>query len=124
MNYTPPSIPAMDAGLRRGLFIGHISRRPIDVLFRGVNYTAARSDPSLQRKTNQAGYIQEVSDMEIMLSLPDGTAKPVAHSTDEVRIYDPQRAVATRTYTDYRIVNVQTDIAADCYQLTLTKRNT
>lgn len=124
MNYNPSTMPAVDACLRRGVFIGHIYRRPIDILFRSVNYKAARSDPSLQRKSNQAGYLQEVSDLEIMLSLPDGTSKPVANSADEVRVYDAQRAGVARTYTDYRIVNVQTDIAADCYQLTLTKRTT
>jgi hypothetical protein len=116
-------IPRLDTKLFKKIFEYHIQRRQVDVLFRGVVYSAAASDPSLQRKTNQAGYIQEVSDMEIMLTLNEGAAKPVAHSTDEVRIYDPQRAGAPRTYTDYRIVNVQIYTGPDCYQLTLTKRN-
>lgn len=124
MSYNPASIPAMDAGLRRGIFIANIYRRPCDVLFRSLLYKAARSDPSLQRKSNAAGYLQEITDLEIMISLPAGMAKPVANSVDEVRVYDPQpQNGSARTYTDYRITNVQTDIAADCYQLTLSKRN-
>jgi len=39
-------------------------------------------------------------------------------------VFDPIRpGVPGRTYKNYRITNVQTDIAPDCYQLTLSVRN-
>lgn len=124
MTYDPATMPALDACLRRGVFRAHVYRRPVDILFRSVFYVAAQSEPSLQRKVNVSGYTQETSDLEIMLALPTGTAKPVANSSDEVVVYDPRSGdpTAARTYKNYRITNVQTDIAPDCYQLTLSLR--
>lgn len=122
MTYNPATMPALDASIRGGVFRSHIYRRPLDILFRSLPYTAAKNEPSTQRKMNLAGFTQEIADLEIMLALPAGTAAPEANSTDEVRVYDPLRPGTTRTYKDYRITNVQSDIAPDCYQLTLSLR--
>jgi hypothetical protein len=122
MTYDPATMPALDACLRRGVFRSHIYRRPVDILFRGVAHVAAKNEPSMQRKIGLAGYTEEIADLEIMLALPEGTAAPVANSPDEVRVYDPLRPGVVRTFKDYRITNVQTDLAPDCYQLTLSVR--
>jgi hypothetical protein len=124
MTYDPATMPALDACLRRGVFRSHIFRRPLDILFRGDYYVAAKSEPSLQRKVNVAGYTQETADLEIMLALPTGTTKPETNSSDEVVVYEPRSGdpTAVRASKSYRITNVQTDIAPDCYQLTLTLR--
>lgn len=124
MTFNPATMPPVDGCIRRRVFISHIHRRPVDVLFRGVQYTAAQSDPSIQRKGSIAGFTDTITDLEIMLALEPFTEIPKAHSADEVRVYGPVRPGVTRTYTDYRITNVQTDIAPDCYFLTLSKRNT
>lgn len=125
MTYDPATMPALDACLRRGVFRAHIYRRPVDILFRGVQYVAAKNEPSMQRKANVAGYTTDEADLEIMLALPAGMAAPVATSADEIVVYAP-RAVgdpgAARASKHYRISNVQTDIAPDCYQLTLSLR--
>lgn len=125
MTYDPATMPPLDGCIRRGVFLSHIYRRPVDILFRGVQYTAAQNEPSMQRKADVAGYTQETADLEIMLALPTGMAAPVANSADEVVVYAP-RAVgdpaAARASKPYRITNVQTDIAPDCYQLTLSLR--
>jgi hypothetical protein len=113
MDYNPAAmVPALNGCIRRRVFISHIYRRPIAVIFRGVQYTAAKNEPSMQRKIMQAGYTQEMSDLEIMLALPTGTAAPVANSADCVLI----------GATTYRVTNVQTDLAPDCYHLTLSIR--
>ncbi len=124
MTYDPATMPALDACLRRGVFRSHVYRRPVDILFRGEQYTAAQNEPSLQRKMNTAGYTQETADLEIMLALPDGMARPECNSTDEVKVYAPRSGVIgeARAFKTYRITNVQTDIGPDCYQLTLSLR--
>lgn len=120
----PATMPPVDGCIRHGVFMSHIYRRPVDVLFRSVEYVAAQNEPSAQRKSTIAGFTQEIADLEIMLALPAFTTPPVANSADEVRVYDRIRpGVPGRTYKDYRITNVQTDIAPDCYQLTLSIRN-
>ncbi len=116
-------IPSLDTGLRAILVKGHVQRRPVDILFRGKQYVAAKNEPSMQRKAGFAGFTEEIADLEIMLALSTGTPEPVANSTDQVRVYAPIRAGVTRTYKDYRIVSVQTDLAPDCYQLTLSLRH-
>lgn len=122
MTYNPATMPALDACLRRGVFRSHIYRRPVDILFRGVAYVAAKNEPSMQRKIGIAGFSDEIADLEIMIALPAFTAAPIANSPDEVRVYDRIQPGTTRTYKDYRITNVQTDLAPDCYQLTLSVR--
>lgn len=119
MTYDPASMPPVDGDIRRGVFLSHIFRRPIDILFRGKPMTAAQSEPSAQRKSTLAGFTQEIADIEIMLALPAGTPAPVANSSDGVRVFDRYRC---NEYKDYRITNVQTDIGTDCYQLTLSLR--
>jgi len=122
MTYNPATMPALDASIRRGVFRSHIHRRPVDILFRSLPYVAAKNEPSAQRKMSLSGFTQEIADLEIMLALPSGMATPEANSSDQVRVYDPLRPGVTRTYKDYRITNVQTDLAPDCYQLTLSVR--
>lgn len=122
MTYNPATMPPLDGCIRRGVFRSHIYRRPVDILFRGAQYVAAKNEPSMQRKAGLAGFTEEIADLEIMLALPTGTAAPEANSSDEVRVYDRIIPGTTRTYKDYRITNVQTDQAPDCYQLTLSLR--
>ena len=113
MQYNPAAhMPALNGCIRRRVFLSHIYRRPIDIIFRGTTYKAAKNEPSFQRKMAATGYTQETADLEIMLALPAGTAAPVANSADGVTV----------SGKNYRISNVQTDIAADCYQLTLSLR--
>lgn len=114
----------MDACARRRIFVGNIHRKPSQILFRNEQYTARVSEPSFQRKMGLAGYTEETADIEIMLALPEGMAKPVALSADGIRIYDYDSAGLQTGYTDYRITDVRSDIAPDCYQLTLSKRRT
>lgn len=112
MTYDPATIPALDACLRRRVFRAHIFRRPINVTFRGTTYKAAKNEPSNQRKMAITGYTQETADLEIMLALPAGSIAPKCNSSDGITIGT----------TEYRITNVQTDMAPDCYQLTLSLR--
>ena len=118
----PATMPPQDGCIRRGVFRAHIYRRPVDILFRGVALVAAKTDPSLGRKVGLAGYTQEVTDLEIMVALPNRSTPPEANSSDEVRVYDQLIPGQTRTYKDYRIISVQTDTAPDCYQLSLSLR--
>ncbi len=122
MTYDPSTLPALDASLRRGVFRSHIYRRPVQILFRGAPLVAAKNEPSMQRKAGFAGFTEEMADLEIMVALATGTPEPVANSADEVRVFDAVIPGKTRTYKDYRITNVQTDLAPDCYQLTLSIR--
>lgn len=118
------TMPPVDGCIRRGVFLSHIYRRPIDILFRDVEYVAAQNEPSFQRKMNVAGFTDTIADLEIMLALPPFTPRPQPNTTDTVRVFDPIRpGTAGRTYKDYRITNVQSDIGTDCYQLTLSKLN-
>jgi len=84
---------------------------------------AAQNEQSYQRKAQLSGFTSETADLEIMLALPSGTAIPVANSSDEVEVFSKVCAGQVRTSKKYRITNVQSDIAPDCYQLTLSIRN-
>ena len=66
--------------------------------------------------------MEGTADLDIMLALPSGTAKPLANSTDEVEVFSKVVSGQVQTSKKYRITNVQTDIAPDCYQLTLSIR--
>ena len=123
MTYNPTTIPALDAGLRRGVFLGHIYRRQVEITFRGIDYTAAQNEQSYQRKAMTAGYSEATADLEIMLALPAGTARPDPNSTDEVEVFSKVVSGQVQTSKKYRITNVQSDVAPDCYHLTLSVRN-
>lgn len=110
--FDPATIPALDSCLRRRVFRAHIFRRAINVTFRGATHKAAKNEPSAQRKMVVSGYTQETADLEIMLALASGSAAPVPNSSDGVTVDG----------IEYRITSVQTDVAPDCYQLTLSRR--
>ena len=122
MTYNPATMPALDACVRRGVFRSHIYRRPVQIKFRGVPYVAAQNEQSFQRKAQLSGFMEGTADLDIMLALPSGTAKPLANSTDEVEVFSKVVSGQVQTSKKYRITNVQTDIAPDCYQLTLSIR--
>ena len=82
------------------------------------------SEPSFQRKIGMAGYTEQTADLEVMLALPSGMAKPEPQSTDSITIYETDDNGLRTTTTVYRITDVRTDMARDCYQLTLSKRRT
>jgi hypothetical protein len=124
MAYDPSTIPAIDGSLRRGVFIANIYRKPSLILFRGKEYTARVSEPSFQRKIGISGYTQETADIELMIALPLGMAKPEAQSQDSITIYETDQYGIRSGSTVYRISDVRTDLAKDCYQLTLSKRRT
>lgn len=124
MAYDPSTIPAIDGRLRRGVFCATIYRKPTLVAFRGEEYMARVSEPSFQRKIGMAGYTEQTADLEVMLALPSGMAKPEPQSTDSITIYETDDNGLRTTTTVYRITDVRTDMARDCYQLTLSKRRT
>jgi hypothetical protein len=124
MAYDPSTIPAIDGSLRRGVFSANIYRKPSLILFRGKEYTARVSEPSFQRKIGISGYTQETADIELMIALPLGMAKPEAQSQDSITIYETDQHGIRSGSTVYRITDVRTDLAKDCYQLTLSKRRT
>jgi len=110
--FDPATTPALNGEHRRRIFIANIFRRPIKATYRGRDYTVAQTTPSAMRKTSLAGLTQEIPDLEIMIALGEGATAPAALGSDAVTIAGKS----------YRITSVQSDLGADCYQLTLSLR--
>ena len=124
MTYDPATIPPIDGRIRRGVFVSTIYRKPTLFLFRGVEYTGRVSEPSFQRKIGLSGYTEQTADLELMMVLPTGSARPEPNSADGITIYETDDNGLRTTTGVYRITDVRTDMARDCYQLTLSKRRT
>lgn len=122
MTYDPSAIPPMDGRIRRGVFVSTIYRKPTLFLFRGVELTGRVSEPSFTRKIGMSGYTEQTADLELMMVLPSGSAKPEPNSADSITIYETDDNGLRTTSSVYRITDVRTDLAKDCYQLTLSKR--
>lgn len=124
MAYDPTAIPAISGQLRRGIFISTVHRKPTAITFRAVDYTGRVSMPSLKRKMELSGFTEEVADLELMIYLPTNTARPQAQSADRVTVHEKDASGASISDFVYRITDVQTDLAPDCYTLTLAKQRT
>jgi hypothetical protein len=124
MPYDPTTIPPMDGRIRRGVFVSTIHRKPTLFVFRGVEFTGRVSEPSFQRKIGISGYTEQTADLELMMALPAGSPKPEPNSADSITIYETDDNGLRTTSSVYRITDVRTDLARDCYQLTLSKRRT
>ena len=124
MHYNPATIPPIDGRIRRGVFVSTIHRKPTLYLFRGVEYVGRVSEPSFQRKIGLSGYTEQTADLELMMVLPTGSARPEPNAADGITIYETDDNGLRTTTGTYRITDVRTDMARDCYQLTLSKRRT
>ena len=124
MAYDPATIPPMDGRIRRGVFCATIYRKPTLITFRGEEYMGRVSEPSFQRKIGMAGFTEQTADLELMIALPTGMARPEPQSTDNITVHETDDAGLRTLSTVYRISDVRTDLARDCYQLTLSKRRT
>ena len=124
MAYDPATIPPIDGRIRRGVFVSTIHRKPTLYLFRGVEYVGRVSEPSFQRKIGLSGYTEQTADLELMMVLPTGSARPEPNAADGITIYETDDNGLRTTTGVYRITDVRTDMARDCYQLTLSKRRT
>ncbi len=123
MTYNPATMPPLDGCIRRRVFVSHVYRRPVKIKFRGVEYVAAQNEQSYQRKAQLSGFTEETMDLDLMVALNAGTERPDPNSPDEVEVFSKVCPGQVQTSKKYRITNVQSDIAPDCYQLTLSIRN-
>lgn len=118
------AVPVYDTGVRRRVFRYHTLRRPRRAVYRGREYTVSASQPSMQRRMQAAGFLNEIIDLEVFIALEPGDSPPQPGRADDFLLYD--EATESDPYPaghhTYRIVSVDPDTGANCWHLNLALR--